>query len=907
MLKWIIPIIISVAFFGIIVLADNPQPSYDGILWHDGLGIEPTPLGAVRIWEDDLLVGATGFALTGTVLGEDYLTNSWDWGWYWSVSNQTIEIEDDWGNGTIDYWNFTEITLTGWNGRTDFNITQIYKTILNNGIKQEIEITNNLMNVSDYKIWLLNYLNPNTKFTYDGVEYKAYNLTELSISGNFDSIIPRVDFGDAYVYDYADLIRSGFNITDVHIGSAERFGSPENMYMAIGVSLGDNTFAKGERITYDPTYVTSYYVPTTFGDSCPGSNVDDWTNSFRLEVSDNVRTSTVVKNHRSDTCDYGMDFPNMTEVHGVEINLEGLSQCLFGCPTKPGAWVSVRMSWNAGTDWTDWKESAEFLAAGESVKTLGSPTDDWGHDWIINDTANELGDDDFLVQINFSRADASTTFAPPTGMDSLALRLNITTINPEIGWHSTMMANGSSLGSVIKIRASSSNQIPIECCGAVFNNGTGNFNFTYYDPSGPNSFSCWETIYIEDFPANFSVQVVAYDSTCSVSSDSTGSRYFNHSNTQVPQLSFIYPPNNSVIGGINITLEFNLNDPEDDYSSMWLYFARSIEGLLDNFYFFSFKDNDNYTQFVDIIPEAPMDDLNDFIALYGMNNDSTLGENDTHVFDYTGRYNGTAQNTIVRMTGGKFRGGFEFGGAGSDDGILIGENTSFNSFFADGTGACIGAWMKRDTSAASMRIVSKGGPTLGCFEIRVGAASLFSVQIQTACTFATKCESVSVSSSLTTGKFQHVMMCHDSATRKIRKFIDGNQVGAETGACGVINATKWELANKLTVIGASTNTNMSALSSEFDGVIDHVRIWNKTLTNDAVSALFELEKGMYYWNLTAVEVYKHELNSTNGTSEFQLGCNINCSLGKLYNSLFDCAGETVSQRWDVFYDLPPFL
>jgi len=664
----------------------------------------------------------------------------------------------------------------------------------------------------------------------------------------------------------------------------------------------DSDYERYELRLFDPVYVTDYMYPTDTGTSCPGTAPDEWTTSSKLTVADSDRAHSTTINDITDTCDYGMDYLNGTIVHGIEVSLAGLSDCAAACPPRPGAWASVRLSWNGGVNWTDWKESFEFLGASQSTKLIpltGALTNDWNHTWIINETLNELDDSNFVVQLNFSRADANTDFKSPDGIDYLKIRLNITTPDPIINWTSEMITNGSSVGSIIRFRAESTNGVPIGCCSASFENDTAVFNRTDFNPSGDGDLLCSRVILVEDYPTNFSLTGVAYDSLCSVQADTTTSRWYNHSNTQPPGTSFIFPPNNSVIGGTEINLTWNLNDPENDFSNMWLYFAKDPEHLSHNFYTYSSKENGNFSELINIVPECIEDDLSDFVSIYSMNNDPDLGENETHVVDLAGTVNGTVYGGASHSdTGGKFRGSVLFGGAGSDDGILLGDNVTFNEQFTNGNSWSVDAWIRRDTSAVSMRVMSKGGDSIGCWSMRVGAGDDFYVQIQGNCSFATKCTVIDTSTTLTTGQWQHVGFTYNTTNNIITSYVDGFTSGTAdcSGIFDVVNKTHWDNSNKLTVIGGATNTDMNGLTSEFDGRIDHVRIWNKDLTSDEWADLFELEKGMYYWNLTAVEVYKPELNFTNYTSEFQIGCDINCSLNKTYSSpsIFDCNGENVT-------------
>jgi len=112
------------------------------------------------------------------------------------------------------------------------------------------------------------------------------------------------------------------------------------------------------------------------------------------------------------------------------------------------------------------------------------------------------------------------------------------------------------------------------------------------------------------------------------------------------------------------------------------------------------------------------------------------------------------------------------------------------------------------------------------------------------------------------------------------------------GKFSAINTTLWNGSNRETLLGAGGN--FSNPGDILNGTLDHVVIWNRSLSFAEVSDLFELSKTEYYWNLTVIEPYKPEFNSTNGTNEFKLGCNINCSLNKVYNSLFNCGGENVT-------------
>jgi len=174
-----------------------------------------------------------GFAITGTIGGQNYEVSSLSYDWTW---NKKI--------------NETEAYFEGDNNN-NFHWVQKYHLYPEKNMKIENYVENNVADITNGKFWYIQTVNQSENVTWNGHTYSLGSTHHLE--GNYDKILPNVIFPDYYVFNYRDLIENGFNITDIYIGDGSVVGADGTWILAVGVTKNNGNFPKGASVTLDPT------------------------------------------------------------------------------------------------------------------------------------------------------------------------------------------------------------------------------------------------------------------------------------------------------------------------------------------------------------------------------------------------------------------------------------------------------------------------------------------------------------------------------------------------------------------------------------------------------------------------------------------------------------------------------
>jgi hypothetical protein len=276
------------------------------------------------------------------------------------------------------------------------------------------------------------------------------------------------------------------------------------------------------------------------------------------------------------------------------------------------------------------------------------------------------------------------------------------------------------------------------------------------------------------------------------------------------------------------------------------------------------------------------------IGLYHLNNDSSLGENSTHVYDSSGNgNNGSVVDNATFITAGrKGAGGYEFDGAG--DYILIDNKTDFDDLSA----ITVSTWIKPTTSVSRTEaIVSK-------YSDASGAASDWRIAYNTYSdsyerfTYAANTLPTTYWAGSTdwkvpgtySGKYNHVVWVINGTDSRI--YIDGVLEGSPHARVGGLQGS-----STIPRIGADHNDK-----NYFNGSIDEVAIWSRGLSAEEVMELY-LE-GTQYWNVTGnidvsngtVYVYGDYPYNTSVNGEGQVWTSVNGNISVGSSGVIDGVG-----------------
>jgi len=279
-----------------------------------------------------------------------------------------------------------------------------------------------------------------------------------------------------------------------------------------------------------------------------------------------------------------------------------------------------------------------------------------------------------------------------------------------------------------------------------------------------------------------------------------------------PNISFVTPTPADDTTTTNLSQEINVSITESD---------------LDEF-----KWNWNGTNFT-IYNDS-------LVLMMNFDNLSALGENDTLVKDLSGNGNdGTGYNGTTWTASGKYDGGFEFDGV--DDWISAGESfwdgATYNKTYA--------GWVNIKGSTGSPwgviegnSIITKGGGYPAGFNIVVNDSNK---QIA----FTSNFNKIYSTGSVNYNEWHHIaVVTRDS---NVTFYIDGNYSGSESYTYASDN--DYEL--RIGCLDADPDKNF------FNGTIDEVRIYNRSLSESEIQTLYmsnlnkyDADKWAFYINQT---------------------------------------------------------
>ena len=253
---------------------------------------------------------------------------------------------------------------------------------------------------------------------------------------------------------------------------------------------------------------------------------------------------------------------------------------------------------------------------------------------------------------------------------------------------------------------------------------------------------------------------------------------------------------------------------------------------------------------------------------------------DTDTNDYSGTFN-NGTNHGATTTTGKLSSAYQFDGTGNTY-IEVPHSNSLNM-----TGAVtVSAWIKAD----SWQIEKHQGTIVGNdtwsdrtygYVLRAGANGVLSFAVSTAGTSLWR-EATS-SAFMTTGNWYHVVGVFNGSDT-VSVYINGIQKGTSTVQAGPMSPSYMDLLIGKAPYGSDGN------GRAFTGAIDEVQIWNKALSGEEISTLYNSDTGT---SLSASQTFAA---GDGDTSPYQItNCqqlqNMNLHVGANYilNNDIDCS------------------
>jgi len=242
------------------------------------------------------------------------------------------------------------------------------------------------------------------------------------------------------------------------------------------------------------------------------------------------------------------------------------------------------------------------------------------------------------------------------------------------------------------------------------------------------------------------------------------------------------------------------------------------------------------------------------LLLMNFDNISALGENDTHVVDVSGNDNNGAvsgDGDEVNITGGKYGGAFEFDGV--DDYVSISDDVIFN--FTNTSNFTISVWFKANNAGSWDEILAKrdSAPHQDSpgYVFDVNSNNFYATISDGGGNFGT--DTVQGSTTFTSGKWEHAVMVY-YGNNSLELFFNGVSVDTGTQGAGLGDITN----SRPLVLGAG-----SSGGNCWNGTLDELRIWNRTLSADEIYQQYVSNLNKYDKDKWLLYV-NQSLNATDG-------------------------------------------
>jgi hypothetical protein len=239
---------------------------------------------------------------------------------------------------------------------------------------------------------------------------------------------------------------------------------------------------------------------------------------------------------------------------------------------------------------------------------------------------------------------------------------------------------------------------------------------------------------------------------------------------------------------------------------------------------------------------------NSLLLMYNLDNKSSLGESSTEVFDLS-QYGNNGTANAVWTSSGKYGGAFQFNATAGQGIVVNTNNDSFNINDSTTASLTITAWVKHLTTPSEKNIVSKAPGGIGNNKgwLFYFSGSSFGVTYNNGSASGQWVGSAAV----TADTWTHLSAVFNSTG--IALYINGvlknNHVYNRTGSFANSNAV---------TIGKRGST-----TGTFNGTIDEVRIWNRSLSADEVNQMYN--RNLQKYNSTQWYLYVNQSkNSTMG-------------------------------------------
>lgn len=211
---------------------------------HNGLKYQITNSGFIKLTNLQNKTKYFGFAINGTYNSNPIRKTVEDFNFTKNINNDFEKI-----NVTLDNGGSWKINLIFNKNGEDMKIIHTVKNIYPQAI-------------TNAKLWYIFTVDETDKAIYNGTEYYLSNISKQK-SGNFNNVLAKIDFINDFDFEYDDLIRNNFSITNIYIGNGSVIGYPKYNILSLGFTKGSGILPSGASFIADPTLQYSNLTSTT--------------------------------------------------------------------------------------------------------------------------------------------------------------------------------------------------------------------------------------------------------------------------------------------------------------------------------------------------------------------------------------------------------------------------------------------------------------------------------------------------------------------------------------------------------------------------------------------------------------------------------------------------------------------
>lgn len=823
----------------------------------DGLRYTLPDHGGIQVLDQgNMPVLTYGWALSADFNGSTIIRTELDFEWTWTHTTEQIEFSLFEENETEDLneinYVMTKHIFERTNDDDKFPITERWEFDPISKAKQTHFLTNDFNNLTNFRFWYV-LKNPGV-VRFDGQLIDTRNAN-VNRQGNFNNILSRIEF-PAGSFLYNDLIENEFDLRNIRIGDGEIIGFTNVSLIALGFTKNNGNFPKGITVELDPSS-SGFKTGTSVGDPA-GSG---WTNPDNSRVSNNIYATSIAVGSVLYTKGYSFGIPADADILGFEMKLEARSETPISCGVKQGSRVSTNMSLNNYTSLlSDTKNSVRFdcvVGSGPAdvIQTLGNSTDLWG-------LSSSLKGSDINGTFRTSLRHLQIQTVPfNPGFDAQSVNIYWETGAPTLSNNPSGVSSTDVVSSTFLVNFSSSD---MNLTSAFLeSNYTGeSVNYTMTEEGSSNNFARLfegdsgfgdgdEGANNGSTLANISVINHTFTIRGCVGTDCTEIHFFNITTiSALPTITLNTPLNGSDQTG-NASIIFNVTNTDSDGDNIDLIMVSTYGNgynIRNYLQFFESVVNGTEATHNQSIGTIDATDPN-LVRLYRLDNLNRFNETTTgggFFFDASNNGLNASGNGGVPdpCTSGsiipKSIECMEFDGNTESIIMLNGTDTEIAEVLVD-LNFSVEAWLYDEDGATTIAL-GKGVVSAGAnayFWFGQGT-SIANFRILNAT--ATQCNAAV--SGLALNEWNHVVFTGNGT--HVKGYLNGVEVSQTDCSTTVINVTRWAQDSPTyeTYIGG---IGTDGSTSSWDGGIDEVAIYNKTLTATEIQNHYNISRNPFTW------------------------------------------------------------